>query len=87
MVDDYSSIRLTDGKTMIPTPCLEDICYQSEECILFAGSGGLYLRGGPEMIAAVEGCGRFIALLCGGGDIAAPPESRDQQRGKRKMTC
>jgi hypothetical protein len=45
------------------------------------------LRGGPEMIAAVDGRGRFIALSCEGGDIAALPESRDQQRGKRKMTC
>ena len=70
---------------MIPTPCLEDICYQSEECLLYAGSGGLYLRGGPEMIAAVDGRGRFIVLSCEG--IAATPESRDQQRGKRKMTC
>jgi hypothetical protein len=72
---------------MIPAPCLRGICYQSEECLLYAGSGGLYLRGGPEMIAAVDGRGRFIALSCEGGDIGATPESRDQQRGKRKMTC
>jgi hypothetical protein len=72
---------------MIPPFCLKDICYESEECILYAGSGGLYLRGGPEMIAAVDGRGRFIALSCEGGDIAALAESRDQQRGKRKMTC
>jgi len=52
---------------MIPNPCLKDICYHSEECIFCGGSGGLYLTGGPEMIAAVDGTGPIHCLVVRGG--------------------
>ena len=47
-------------------------------------SDGLYLTGGPEMIAAVDGPRVIIALSCEGGAIAPPPVWRKRQTRKAK---